>query len=251
MVIVAISFWSSVNPLTHDALHREPLLSTIMLQADEIVFRQLLIRLGETIGDDAPADQTSSIQELPLTLSNKIRGLVKDVLSEASILAKIRSSKSVADSLERIAKIFEAVKAFRDNAMLDVGSYWQQAGSASVSLPSNDFLATVEEPHSMASAYTLPADLSHGVVGTQYRQRDESLGSNASNSYPWLHGEDAASSSASEIGIENPPTHIRPSGMTEGTQVQPASTRSDSVSQASGLAGLALTSPTQPSKPAH
>lgn len=191
-----ISFWSNVPPSTHDALQGESLLSQIMLQADEIVFSQLLRHLNERVGKESQLEGMSSNEELSASLSNE---------SGATTGARIRSSQNATESLERIAKMFEAVRAFRNDAMLDVGSYRQQASgvpSTTESVPSNIPPASVDEPLSVATPYprTIQSLLPHDLMGSQYRQRDQSLGSNASDPYFGTPSEETYSSSASEHG---------------------------------------------------
>ncbi|TKY86542.1 hypothetical protein EX895_004691 [Sporisorium graminicola] len=112
-------FWTSLSASTLGALRGDGVLHGMILRADGIIFRQLLAKLDGMIGDDVPEEGVVGLQSLASMLSDQIGGLVDDVLPEACKLAKVQASGNVAESLQQVAEIFEAIKKFREAWMLD------------------------------------------------------------------------------------------------------------------------------------
>lgn len=92
----------------------------MILRADGIIFRQLLVKLDGMIGDDVADERMSGLRRLARMLAEQMDDLVRDALPEMIKMTKVQASQKMADSLERIVKIFEAIKMFREESMLDV-----------------------------------------------------------------------------------------------------------------------------------
>ncbi|KAF6767257.1 hypothetical protein PSEUBRA_003514 [Kalmanozyma brasiliensis GHG001] len=94
----------------------------MILKADEIIFRQLLVQLDGMIGDDVSDQMVLGLKTLAGMMADRMEGLVTEALPEHSKTAKVQASQNMAQSLEQVAEVFEAVKAFREASSLDSDS---------------------------------------------------------------------------------------------------------------------------------
>lgn len=232
-----ISFWSNLAAATRDALRSEAVLHGMIFRADGIIFRQLLVKLDGMIGDDVADERMSGLMSLARMLAEQMEGLVKDALPEACSLAKVQASQKMAESLERIVKIFEAIKAFREESMLDGTAEPSVGGNSAEAEPSlvasQPFFASSNPvtPHtastlslglrnpSIASAIRAghrPRSDTQGSLGSipghlawfQSRRRDHSISSTLSDSQSTLASGDHAGAASSASESELPSTHV-------------------------------------------
>ncbi len=114
-------FWTSLSAASREALHADAMLQGMVLRADGIIFRQLLNKLDGMIGDDVADERMPALRSLARMLAERMAELVRDALPEACATTKVQASQRMGESLERVVKIFEAVRTFREESMLDVG----------------------------------------------------------------------------------------------------------------------------------
>nr|CDI53067.1 putative protein [Melanopsichium pennsylvanicum 4]SNX84584.1 related to RFX1 \ len=215
-----ISFWNSPTQATYEALRSDATLQNMVLRADDIIFRQLLIKLDGMIGDDVAEESMPGLKGLVKMLGEQMEDLFKIALPDAFRRIKVQASLKMAESLDKVVKIFDAIKTFREESMLDVGRQSFDAdlntvnapqppdGTPSISSPSCHNLAlshalrntTWSRPGTVSFLSSTPAE---PVPYSQLRRRDNSISSNFSDSNKW-NSNDAnprASSSASESEV--------------------------------------------------
>ncbi len=117
-----ISFWNSLSATARESWHKDASLQGMMLKADDIIFQQLLIQLDAMIGDDVSERKLQGLKKLKSMLSDRMASLVGEALPEACKAAKVQASQKMAESVKQVVEIFEAVKAFREDSMLDVAT---------------------------------------------------------------------------------------------------------------------------------
>lgn len=116
------SFWNSLNAAARESLRNDATLQGMVLKADDIIFQQLLIQLDGMIGDDVSEAKVQGLKKLASMLSDRMASLVDEALPEACKAAKVQASQKMAESVKQVVEIFEAVKAFREDSLLDVTS---------------------------------------------------------------------------------------------------------------------------------
>ena len=268
------SFWSSLAPATREALGSDATLQGMILRADGIIFRRLLTKLDGMIGDDVADERMPGLKSLARMLAEQMEALVKDALPETCRLTKVQASQKMAESLERVIKIFEAIKTFREESMLDVTSEsmagWhgsEEQSSAAVSQPTWPSHASGGTPSSLSLglrnptlAQTLRAgnrprsgtqtslsSLPGPLANFQLRRRDNSVSSTLSDSQStWASGDvnPRASSSASESevssNIEGMPNNFYAPLARKATRSRMASDASGGISNTFGSLALAM-----------
>lgn len=231
-----ISFWNSLSAGTREALRNDTMLHNMLLRADGIIFRQLLSKLDGMIGDDVADERMPGLRSLAKMLSEQMAELVRDTLPEACATTKLQASQKMSESLERIIKIFEAIRTFREESMLDgttdLAGAWPSSDAevASISMlqaSSIPNMVTGTNSTSVAglrnqslpislrgarprsgtqtSMGSIASPLAGPLANFQLRRRDNSVNSAVSDSqYTWASGENQrASSSASESEVSS------------------------------------------------
>lgn len=208
-------FWTSLSAATREALHADATLQGMVLRADGIIFRQLLNKLDGMIGDDVADERMPALRSLARMLAERMAELVRDALPEACATTKVQASQRMGESLERVIKIFEAVRTFREESMLDVGgdcdadaahAWWAgNAGAGSSGGPRGLGLAgVVRGNRSRSGTQSSLGSMAGPLANLQLRRRDTSVGSSLSDSqHAWTGSEQRASSSASESEVSS------------------------------------------------
>lgn len=268
-----ISYWNSLTPATRESLRSDALLHGMILRADGIIFRQLLIKLDGMIGDDVAEERMPGLKSLARMLAEQMHDLVRDALPEACKVTKVQASQKMAESLERVIRIFEAIKTFREESMLDVvaesvGGWHGSEGaddvpvvalqpaawsttsavggtpsSLSVGLRNPTLAQTLRSGNRPRSATpTSLSSLPGPLANFQLRRRDNSVSSTLSDSQSTLGSGDLhprASSSASESevssNVEGMPNNFY------APLARKANPRSRMASDASGGGGISHT----------
>jgi hypothetical protein len=208
-------FWTSLSAASREALHADAMLQGMVLRADGIIFRQLLNKLDGMIGDDVADERMPALRSLARMLAERMAELVRDALPEACATTKVQASQRMGESLERVVKIFEAVRTFREESMLDVGgdcdadaaqAWWAaNAGAGSAGGPRGLGLAgVVRGSRPRSGTQSSLGSMAGPLANLQLRRRDTSVGSSLSDSqHAWTGSEQRASSSASESEVSS------------------------------------------------
>ena len=265
------AFWSSLSQTNQEAMRSESALCDLILRGDGIIFRQLLARLDDLIGEDLAEERIHSIQSVAMSMSTRVQNLLEGRLPPTFVKAKVQAAEKVAEGLDNVARIYETIKHFRDQAMVDSGimpglgqnpnaatvnasSFAAGAGGAGVGSATSASGQTFQRP-------PLPFQAGHLAQFQQGRRRDDSISSSISDShYTWLSGGDqpySSSASESEFSMHSgaDPSHItgmqapiarKWSGATRTRMASGPLSRSTGNSEVSGpvsssFGGMALT----------
>ncbi|KAN0064460.1 hypothetical protein ACQY0O_002085 [Thecaphora frezii] len=214
------SFWSSLSQDSQEAIRTEPTLCELLLRGDAIITRQLLVRLDDMIGDDVSDDRISALNATAMSMSSRLQNLLEGRLPASFVKAKVQACEKLAENLERIARIFESIKQFREQSIPDPTSSRRYPDSqahahahahahAPPAFPSSSSHAEILGPHhAHGGPLNKPPFSFHS--SQQARRRDDSIGSSVSDShYTWLSGEQPYSSSSaseSDFSLHSAPT---------------------------------------------
>ncbi|EPQ29285.1 uncharacterized protein PFL1_03040 [Pseudozyma flocculosa PF-1] len=207
----ATAFWSALSQDSQEAMRTEPTLCELILRGDAIIVRQLLVRLDDMIGDDVSDERTASLSGTAMSMSSRLQNLLEGRLPASFVKSKVQACEKLTENLERVARIFESIKQFRENSMLDLTSGRRYPDSHPLGPPSfpstSSSHADILGPH-QAPYGGPPSKASFNFQGGA-RRRDDSIGSSVSDShYTWLSGDHQYSSSASEsdFSLHSAPT---------------------------------------------
>lgn len=218
-----LSFWNSLSAGTREALRSDTTLHGMILRADGIIFRQLLAKLDSMIGDDVADERMPGLRSLAKMLSERMDDLIRDALPDTCASTKKQASQKMAESLDRIVQIFEAIHTFREESMLDAVTDITEVDNTSVGAPQSSWASSAAGSVSSVSSVGLrlnlpgsspkkgrrpsgtPTSLASmaGPLSGLHRHRDPSISSAFSESqYTWASG-DRPSSSASESEVSS------------------------------------------------